>query len=85
MGCNCKANESIRKITKKYGKETYLSFKEKIIFRTEESVKFLLLLLLVIIASPIILIVLVILIIIGKYNINIDNVLNILLRRNKDE
>lgn len=81
MGCNCKTTETIIKIHKQYGNKINVSWKKKFKFRISEFLKMFLLLLIVIILSPFIVIVIVFTIFIGKKNININKLLNILLRK----
>ena len=39
MGCNCKANQQILKITKQYGHKINVPWKDKLMFKTEEGIK----------------------------------------------
>ena len=85
MGCNCKTNKNILKFYKKYGYQSRVSWKERIHFTLEESIKFVLLALIVVFLSPIIIVVIIIKIIMGKGNFDINKILRFLLRTNKDE
>jgi hypothetical protein len=57
MGCNCKANQQILKITKQYGHKINVPWKDKLMFKTQEGVKVIAIYLLFLIFSPFIFII----------------------------
>lgn len=83
MGCNCKTNEKILKINKKYGFEVNTPWKDIAKFRIEEFVKLILLIILIILFSPIIFIYLLTMFFIGKNTIDVNKILNSLLKQHK--
>lgn len=83
MSCNCKTNEKILSFYKKYGYKSRVSWREKIHFTTEETIKTLLIIFLTICFAPIIIIVLIIMIIMGKSTFDINKILRFLLRKNE--
>ena len=76
MGCNCKVNEKILRIHKKYGHRTNVKNSEKLFFHLKEKLKLFLLLPILIIFVPIIIIWIISSIVKGENNINISNFLN---------
>ena len=80
MSCNCKTSEKILKFHRKYGNQMRLSWKERIHFTMEETIKFVILALVVVFLFPIILIVIVVMIALGKANFDLNNILRFLLR-----
>ena len=85
MSCNCKTKQKILQIHKNYGYDIKASWKERTAFKIEETFKIILVVILCIILFPIIFLVIIFLILGGKSSFNINNILNFLLRKNKDE
>lgn len=85
MGCNCKANEEIFKLQRKYGTKRNLTFKEKIVFYSEESVKLIMLFILTIILFPLICLGLLVTALNNHGRVNIKKLLNKILRKNRNE
>lgn len=83
MGCNCKANKEIMKIYKNYGHKIDVSWKEKIKFRLIEGFKLILISLLCILFFPLIFIFVLIYSSINNRSININKLLNKILRKNE--
>jgi lipopolysaccharide/colanic/teichoic acid biosynthesis glycosyltransferase len=81
MGCNCKANEKILNIHKKYGQESWVSNGHKIKFRIVELLKLILLFLICLFFLPLIIIIVIIISINGKGSININQILKIFLNK----
>lgn len=80
MGCNCKVNSRISKFYKKYGYETEQSWKEKISFGVTNSFKKTSIVILTILSLPLILIFLIVLFFFTKRHININKVIDFLLK-----
>lgn len=85
MACNCKTNEQILKLHRKYGNTIRTSWKERINFRFSEGMKLLLIYLMTIIFFPFILLFAIIVIINGKGKINVNKTLKLLLGKKGDE
>ena len=85
MGCNCKANEEIIKLQRKYGSKRNLTFNEKFRFYSEESVKMVILIILVIILFPLLCLGLLITALTGHGRINIKTIFNKFLRKKRNE
>lgn len=83
MGCNCKTTEKIAKIHSDYGVKTNKSWGERAGFKIGEFIKVMIVTIICIIAFPIIFIGVIVRGLIGKTNININKVLNKLLRKDK--
>lgn len=83
MGCNCKATEHILKIHKKYGNNISTPWKERITFHTAEIIKTILAFFLGILFFPIFLVILLFYSFNGKTVIDVNKILNKLLRHNK--
>lgn len=83
MGCNCKANKEIMKIYKNYGHKIDVSWKKKIKFRLIEGFKLILISLLCILFFPLIFIFVLIYSSINNRSININKLLNKILRKNE--
>ena len=83
MGCNCKVNEKIFKINKNYGFQSTVNVSERILFKVRETIKLILLLPITLIALPILIAMIPIVAIKGKGNVNINKMLNLLLRKNR--
>lgn len=85
MGCNCKTTEKILNIHKNYGFKMNTPWKDKARFKTREFVKYFILYSLLIILLPIIVLVVLFLAFKGNGIIKIDNILNFLLGKEKNE
>lgn len=81
MGCNCKTNEKIKLLTKKYGYNINVSNKESMYFTISEIVKYVILFILGILLLPISVMIILFLIFNGKTNFNVYNFTNFLLRK----
>lgn len=84
MGCNCKTTKKILEIHKDYGYKKNVSWKEKTKFTTGEMFMRLLVIILLTIFFPIIFFMVFFQVLFGKRNFNINNILRILLRKNKN-
>ena len=85
MRCNCKANKEIMKIYKNYGHKIDVSWKKKIKFRLIEGFKVILISLLCILFFPLIFIFVLIYSSKNNRSININKLLNKILRKNEKE
>ena len=83
MGCNCKTNEKILNFYKKNGYQARLNVGDKLNFSLQEFIKTILIAILSLIFFPIIFVVLIVRFFMGKRTINLNKILNFLLKRNK--
>lgn len=81
MGCNCKVNEKILKINKKYGVNTNAKISEKIIFKLKEIGLIIGIIPLYIICLPIVLTILLVKFVKGERNINVNKFLRIFYKK----
>ena len=85
MACNCKANEQILNLQRKYGTKVKASISDKIHFFVVESIKMILLFLILIPFIPIAFIGLLIMNLIGNNRIKLNRLINILTNRKGNE
>jgi hypothetical protein len=84
MGCNCKANEEIEKLHNKYGYIQDVSWKTKLSFGFEETLKTIILCLVIMVLFPLILIASCMLFFTKKRVININGIIRRLLGKKQN-
>lgn len=85
MGCNCKTTKKIIDIHKHYGVERNAPWKERFNFHIGNILMFMGIFILLVLFSPLIIVLFIILLIIGKGNLNINKLINFILRKDSDE
>ncbi len=85
MGCNCKVNEQILFLHKKFGNKINVSWKERGKFKITEFFKTIIIFLITLITTPILIIYFIIEIILGKNKFNINSILRKILKKNRNE